>query len=248
MTINASGRPAGHPSGMRGPVPSGALPAGAAPAGVLTAETVLGPAPASPATATAVDSTAGGGRSVALTFDDGPAPEDTRALLAVLRRHQVRAVFCLWGDHVEAHPEVVREIVRDGHELAGHSMHHDDMSDWEPERIRADLRQTNAVIAQVVPGVPVPWFRAPYGNWGRTPEVAAALGMQPLGWRLAVGDWEPPGTDELVRRVMEGVTPGAVVLLHDGGGDRSQTVAAVDRIIPELRADGWHFDQPARRA
>ncbi|WP_377271434.1 polysaccharide deacetylase family protein [Peterkaempfera sp. SMS 1(5)a] len=244
MTIHASGRPAGYPTGIRGTVPHGALPAAAA----AEATTVLGPAPTSPATATAVDSTANGGRSVALTFDDGPDPRDTRELLAVLRKHQVRAVFCLWGDHVEAHPEVVREIVRDGHELAGHSMHHDDMSDWEPERIRADLQQTNNAIAQVVPGVPVHWFRAPFGSWGRTPEVAASLGMQPLGWRLAVGDWDPPGTDELVRRVKEGVTPGAVVLLHDGGGDRSQTVAAVDRIIPELRAGGWHFDQPARRA
>ena len=97
-----------------------------------------------------------------------------------------------------------------------------------------------------VSGVRIRYFRAPYGSWGRTPTVAAQLGMQPLGWRLAVGDWEPPGTDELVRRLAEGITPGAVVLLHDGGGDRSQTVETVDRIIPRLRAKGWRFDLPAR--
>ncbi|WP_306191792.1 hypothetical protein [Streptomyces sp. MK5] len=72
--------------------------------------------------------------------------------------------------------------------------------------------------------------------------------MRPLGRRLAVGDREPPGTDELVRRLREGTTPGAVVLLHDGGGDRRQTVEAVDRIIPEFRAAGRRFDMPARRA
>jgi peptidoglycan/xylan/chitin deacetylase (PgdA/CDA1 family) len=71
--------------------------------------------------------------------------------------------------------------------------------------------------------------------------------MQPLGWRLAISDWEPTEPDELERRLAEGVTPGAVVLLHDGGGDRGPTVEAVDRIIPRLRAEGWHFDLPARR-
>ena len=68
--------------------------------------------------------------------------------------------------------------------------------------------------------------------------------MRPLGWRLAVGDWDPPGADELVHRIRTGVTPGAVVLLHDGGGDRSATVEAVDRAIPILQADGWRFSLP----
>jgi peptidoglycan/xylan/chitin deacetylase (PgdA/CDA1 family) len=164
----------------------------------------------------------------------------------VLRKHPVEAVFCLWGNHVREHPELMQRIVRAGHVLCNHTMHHDDMGTWPADRIRTDLQQTSAVIHQAAPGVPIRYFRAPYGSWGQTPTVAAQLGMQPLGWRLAVGDWEPPGTDELVRRLEEGVTPGAVVLLHDGGGDRSQTVEAVDRIIPRLRARGWRFDLPAR--
>ncbi|MFD1828444.1 polysaccharide deacetylase family protein [Streptomyces desertarenae] len=200
------------------------------------------------ATAAVVDSTRHGGRTLALTFDDGPDPTDTPRLLAVLRKHRVKAVFCLWGEHVRQHPELVRAIVRGGHTLCNHTMRHDDMSTWSPEDVRADLEATNAEIRKAAPGAPVRYFRAPYGSWGGTPEVAAELGMQPLGWRLAVGDWEPPGTGELVRRVVEGVTPGAVVLMHDGGGDRSQTVEAVDRIVPLLRAEGWRFDRPARRA
>ncbi|MGC4807580.1 polysaccharide deacetylase family protein [Micromonospora sp. DT233] len=192
-----------------------------------------------------VETVAGGGRVLGLTFDDGPNPVDTPRLLDVLRRHRVTAVFCLWGDHVEAHPEVVRRIVADGHVLGNHGMRHDDMGAWPPERIAADLRATDAAIRRAVPDAPIPYFRAPYGAWGCSPAVAAGLGMRPLGWRLAVGDWDPPpGTDEIARRLLDGVTPGAVVLLHDGGGDRSRTVAAVDRVVPVLRAQGWRFALP----
>ena len=198
-------------------------------------------------TSAIVDSTRHGGNTVAPTFDDGPNPVDTPRLLAVLREHHVKATFCLWGEHVEANPGLVRAIVAGGHTLCNHTMRHDDMSTWTPDRVRADLRQTSAAIHRAAPGVPIRYFRAPYGSWGGTPEVAAGMGMQPLGWRLDIADWEPPGTEELVRRLEGGITPGAVVLLHDGGGDRSQTVEAVDRIIPMLKAEDWRFDRPARR-
>lgn len=196
---------------------------------------------------TVVDSTRSGGLSVGFTFDDGPNPPDTLRLLDVLREHHVKAVFCLWGDHVRRHPEIVRQIVADGHTLCNHSMHHDDMATWSAEQIRADLLETSAAIRAAVPGAHIPYFRAPYGSWGLTPTVAADLGMQALGWRLAIGDWDPPGTAELIRRLREGITPGAVVLMHDGGGDRSQTVDAVDAVIPALRSEGWHLSLPARR-
>ncbi|MFF4122181.1 polysaccharide deacetylase family protein [Microbispora rosea] len=205
------------------------------------------PALADNPTPTVVDSTRGGGLSVGFTFDDGPNPPDTLRLLDVLREHHAKAVFCLWGEHVRQHPEVVRRIVTDGHTLCNHGMRHDDMAAWPAERIRADLLETSAAIRAAVPGAHIPYFRAPYGSWGQTPTVAADLGMQALGWRLAIGDWDPPGTAELIRRLREGITPGAVVLMHDGGGDRSQTVDAVDTVIPALRSEGWHLSLPARR-
>ncbi|MEU4569118.1 polysaccharide deacetylase family protein [Micromonospora sp. NPDC023956] len=203
-------------------------------------------APVRPVSADVVDTARGGGRTLSLTFDDGPNPTDTPRLLGVLRRHRIAAVFCLWGEHVDDHPDVVRRIVADGHALCNHGMRHDDMGSWPPARIAADLRETNDAIRRAVPGARIRYFRAPYGAWGQTPAVAASLGMRPLGWRLAVGDWEPPGTDELVRRLLDGVTPGAVVLMHDGGGDRRQTVDAVDRVVPVLRAWRWRFTLPAR--
>ncbi|MFI7546685.1 polysaccharide deacetylase family protein [Actinoplanes sp. NPDC049599] len=205
------------------------------------------PAHAGGPTAVVVDTARGHGDVVSFTFDDGPNPADTLRLLDVLRHRRVRAVFCLVGDQVRAHPEVVRRIAAGGHLLCNHSLHHDDLGPLTPEQIRADLTETSALIRQAVPHARIPYFRAPYGSWGQSPQVAAALGMQPLGWRLAITDWEPPGTDVLVQRLRDGITPGAVVLMHDGGGDRSQTVAAVDRIIPELRAQGWRFTLPRRR-
>lgn len=217
---------------------------------VLTTGLVLGLAagPAQASETKIVDSTRHGGRTVAFTFDDGPNPVDTPRLLKVLRKHHVKATFCLWGDFVEQHPEIVRAIVAHGHVLCNHTMHHEDLATWTPEQIEADLRQTSAAIRRAVPWAPpIRYFRAPYGSWGQSPEVAAKLGMTPLGWRLTIADWEPPGTDVLVQRLREGITEGAVVLLHDGPNDRGQTVDAVDRIIPELRAKGWRFDLPAKR-
>jgi peptidoglycan/xylan/chitin deacetylase (PgdA/CDA1 family) len=203
------------------------------------------PAQAHRATTDVVETAQGQGNVVSFTFDDGPNPTDTPRLLSVLRKHRVKAVFCLWGDHVKEHPALVRQIVAQGHILCNHSMHHDNMGTWTADQIRADLAETSAAIRSAVPRARIPYFRAPYGAWGESTTVAAELGMQPLGWRLAISDWEPPGTDELVRRLVEGVTPGAVVLMHDGGGDRSQTVEAVDRVIPMLRADGWRLTRPA---
>ena len=181
---------------------------------------------------------------VALTFDDGPNPPDTVALLDVLAREQVPAVFCLVGVQVEAHPDLVRRIVDDGHVVANHSWQHDDLGQLSPDAVRDDLQRTLDAIHAVVPGVPVPFFRAPYGHWGRTIEVAAELGMRALEWQLAVEDWDPaPPADVLVER-LGAVEPGGVVLLHDGGGDRSATVEAVARVAPRLRAAGWSFTVP----
>ncbi len=192
-----------------------------------------------------LDRAEGAGRVLSLTFDDGPDLRATPRLLDVLAAHAVPAVFFLWGDHVRDHPAVVRSLCAAGHVLGNHSMHHDDLASWSSDDVRADLLEMNAAIAAAAPGAPVHWFRAPYGSWGASPDVAAALGMQPLGWQLAVEDWEPTGVDELVRRLESGIEPGGVVLLHDGGGDRTQTVDAVERLLPRLLSGGWSFTLPA---
>jgi peptidoglycan-N-acetylglucosamine deacetylase len=200
-----------------------------------------------PPTATIVDATGLAGRTSALTFDDGPDPQNTPLLLKVLRRNHVRAVFCLIGEQARRYPGLVRRILAEGHVLCNHSRNHDNLSTWTPEQIRADLLETNAAIRAAAPWARIPYFRAPFGAWGESANVAAELGMQPLGWRLAIADWEPPGTDVLIERILTGLTEGAVILMHDGGGDRIQTIEAVASVVPQLRSQGWRFTLPARR-
>lgn len=197
------------------------------------------------ADATIVDSTASGGQTVAFTFDDGPNPPNTTDLLNVLAQHDVTAVFCLIGQNVQQNPQVVQQIVAAGHVLCNHSMSYDDMGSWSPDQIRQSIEQTNAAIQAAAPGAEVKYFRAPNGSWGQSPQVAAELGLQPLGWRLTINDWEPSSPDQLADRLRQGIIPGAVVCMHDGGGDRSATVQAVNTVIPELKAQGWTFDLPA---
>ena len=190
------------------------------------------------------------GQVAALTFDDGPNPLDTPRLLEVLRENHVKAVFCLWGDYVVQNPDLVRQIVAAGHTLCNHTMHHDNLADWSPEAIRADLEQTSAAIHAIVPHEDIPYFRAPYGSWGASPQVAAELGMQPLGWAVTIEDWETQDADVLADRLETRIrqNPGGVVLMHDGPTMyRSGTVEAVARVVPELKAEGWRFVQPAKQ-
>ncbi len=204
-----------------------------------------------PVRAQIVTQTRAKGLVAALTFDDGPNPNDTPRLLEVLKENRVKAVFCLWGEYVRQYPQLVRDIAADGHILCNHTMYHDNLAEWTPEQIRADLQATNAAIREAVPRARIPYFRAPYGAWGaHSPRVAAELGMQALGWVVSIEDWETQDADVLAQRLEDRIraNPRAVVLLHDGPVmDRSGTVEAVARVVPELRADGWRFTLPARR-
>ncbi|NAZ85794.1 polysaccharide deacetylase family protein [Kineococcus sp. T90] len=190
----------------------------------------------------------GAGQSVALTFDDGPHGADTERLLDVLRAYRVKAVFCLQGDQVAADPDLVRRIAAEGHTLCNHSVRHDDLGTATAAQVRADLEATNALIRWAVPDAEIPYFRAPYGSWGVSARVAQRLDMEPLGWTFAVEDWEEPGAEVIAQRVRERLQPRSVILMHDGGGDRSGTVDAVETLIPELRLAGWRFTLPAKRA
>lgn len=187
---------------------------------------------------------AGSADTVALTFDDGPSTTYTPQVLDVLAEHQVRATFCLVGSQARRFPALVRRIVAEGHALCNHSMNHDNLSTWTDERIRADLAGTTQMIQAAAPDAPVPYFRAPYGSWGRSATVAAQLGMARLGWTVDPRDWSRPGVDAIVQAVRTQLRPGGIVLMHDAGGDRSQTVQALDRLLPQLREEGWTFVFP----
>ncbi|MEV4753722.1 polysaccharide deacetylase family protein [Micromonospora sp. NPDC049559] len=175
--------------------------------------------------------------AVALTFDDGPHPTWTPKILEQLRTQQVKATFCLVGTRVRKNPELVAQIVREGHTLCNHSWAHDLRLGKKPEaQIRADLDQTNREIRRAVPGVRIPFYRQPGGEW--TPSVvhvAKALGMVPLHWDVDPRDWDKPGAPLITKRISTTTRSGSIVLLHDGGGDRSATLAACPAVIGELK-------------
>ncbi|MET7706081.1 polysaccharide deacetylase family protein [Micromonospora sp. NPDC005413] len=178
-----------------------------------------------------------GVRPVALTFDDGPSPAWTPKVLDQLRAAKVTATFCVVGREVQRHPELVRRIVREGHQLCNHSWRHDlDLARRPVAEIQADLARTNKAIRTAAPGAKVSFYRQPGGRW--TPEVlgvAKKLGMRPLHWSVDPQDWDKPNAATIGKRVHTATRPGAIVLLHDGGGNRAATLAACPHLIADLK-------------
>jgi peptidoglycan/xylan/chitin deacetylase (PgdA/CDA1 family) len=185
------------------------------------------------------------GPTVALTFDDGPDPRWTPTVLDLLRKHRIRATFCLVGVHVADHPELVRRIAADGHALCNHSWSHDEAMQRRPAAsVRADLERTSRAIAAAA-GRPPRYYRAPAGNWA--PSAVAEADRQRLrllGWNVDPYDWRRPPAGEIARRVLAGAGPGAIVLLHDGYGARANTVAALRTLLPALAAKQLRFSTP----
>lgn len=187
-----------------------------------------------------------GAPACALTFDDGPDPRTTPALLDCLAGHGIRAVFAVIGERILAPggADILRRTVAEGHVLCSHSTSFADMGDWPADRVRADLERNHRIIQDVVPGVAVPYWRAPNGSWGVTAEVAAELGMRPLGVVNTILDWQTQDVATLTANLRAAMRPGELVLCHDGGGDRRGTLAAVETVVAERLAAGWRFTLP----
>ena len=185
------------------------------------------------------------GNAVALTFDDGPDPRWTPQVLDLLRANHVHATFCLIGRSARAHPALVRRIVAEGNALCDHTWDHDErLPDASAAHVQAEIRSAAVAIESASGGVWPRYFRAPGGNWSPA-ELAQAgvLGMRPLAWSVDPRDWSRPGTPHILRAILS-ARPGDVVLCHDGGGDRAQTVAALARALPVLRGRGLSFVLP----
>ncbi|MEU0132981.1 polysaccharide deacetylase family protein [Streptomyces sp. NPDC006296] len=187
-----------------------------------------------------------GSDAMVLSFDDGPDPRYTPDILATLRRYDVRAMFFVCGEMAAEHPDLLREAADDGHVVGNHSWSHPLMPKLSRGAVRDELGRTSEVIEKAL-GAPPLWYRAPYGAWNRNSfEIGAALGMEPMAWTVDTLDWTTPGTGTIVRRVAKGAAPGVVVLSHDAGGNRSQSVAALRRYLPALIEKGYRPTVPRR--
>jgi peptidoglycan/xylan/chitin deacetylase (PgdA/CDA1 family) len=180
--------------------------------------------------------------AVALTFDDGPWPKDTLRVLRILRDRRVPATFFMVGYLIERYPEIVRRVERAGMTIGTHSWSHPYLTpfvDLTPHRIQTEIERPAELLREGF-GIETTLFRAPAGSYDRRVlRLARDAGMRLVQWSVDPDDYRDTATPrEIARRVLRSVRPGSVVLLHDGGGGQSSTVAALPRIIRGIRAMG----------
>ena len=187
-------------------------------------------------------------RTIALTFDDGPDPVWTPRILDVLRRNHVHATFFVVGTQAVAHPELVRRIVAEGHQLGIHTFTHPDLARLAPWQRSLELRETQLAVAGAA-GVTTALLRPPYSSendalddadWSVLEQADAAGYVTVLSTQDAE-DWQRPGADRILANATPHGHAGQIVLMHDAGGDRSQTVAALGSLVPRLKARGFTF-------
>jgi peptidoglycan-N-acetylglucosamine deacetylase len=179
-------------------------------------------------------------KPVALTFDGGPSGY-TPKIARILKRKHATATFFWVGSRTFGWEKVVRRVSDRGHEIANHSWFHDDLTMFSADAVRRDLARTNRRLARLTGERPT-IFRPPYGAVNQqVRQVASDLGLRTVIWDADSLDWTGPGCEQIVRLVLDRVHPGAIVLLHDGGGNRTQTVCALPKIIRKLRARNYRF-------
>lgn len=175
--------------------------------------------------------------SVALTFDDGPSATFTPQVLDVLRRYDVKATFFVVGSQAAAHPGLVRRIVREGHHIGNHTWDHYALPNLDDNGFRVEVDQTQALLRTFTPKATC--IRPPFGRVdARSRAAMRARGLQVMRWSVDSDDWKRPGADVIVANLLAGAEPNAVLLLHDGGPDMSQTVAALPALIEGIHARG----------
>ncbi|MFC9282652.1 polysaccharide deacetylase family protein [Streptomyces collinus] len=189
----------------------------------------------------------GRGRRMMLTYDDGPNPAYTPHILDTLAKYRVRAMFFVCGECVVDNKELLARMADEGHVVGNHTWTHPLLTSLDRGQIRSEMERTSDIIEDAY-GERPQWFRAPYGAWNRAAfQLGAEMGMEPMAWTVDTTDWETPGTGIIVDRVESGAAPGTVVLSHDAGGDRSQSVHAIREYLPYLLDSGYHLVVPPRR-
>ncbi|MFA5307216.1 MAG: polysaccharide deacetylase family protein [Candidatus Babeliales bacterium] len=178
---------------------------------------------------------------VALTYDDGPRPPTTQAVLEVLAQHHVPATFFLIGRHAELHPALVKKIYSAGHELGNHTYSHPYLIFKSARYVRNQIEKTDNIIRSCGYKKEI-YFRSPHGmklfadSWALKKMKRKNILFDTVAW-----DWTSPGVEKIVHNVMKDVHPGSIILLHDGCGDKHDVVEASDIIITRLKEQGYQF-------
>lgn len=189
-----------------------------------------------------------GDKVIALTFDDGPWDSSTSAILDILKENDAKATFFTVGQKISGHEDLVKRAADEGHEIGTHTWDH---AEGSGKGVSLILMSTDERKQEVEKGMQAIkdatgkdaslMFRSPGGNFDAS--VASDLSSQinaEIGWNIDTGDWQKPGTDVIAQRI-ESAGPGEIILMHDGGGDRSETVAALKQALPKLKEEGYRF-------
>ncbi len=187
---------------------------------------------------------------IALTFDDGPDPAYTGKILDILKQKQAPATFFIVGENGQANPDLLKREIAEGHEIGNHTFTHPNISDISHRQFALELSATQRLLESIVTRQ-THLFRPPYAEDVEpdTPdqvqplELATELGYITVGMLIDPGDWQRPGVDQIVQKTLQDAKRGTgnIVLLHDSGGDRVQTIEALPKIIDALRQNGFQL-------
>ncbi|SDH50686.1 Peptidoglycan/xylan/chitin deacetylase, PgdA/CDA1 family [Aneurinibacillus thermoaerophilus] len=180
---------------------------------------------------------------IALTFDDGPHPVYTAKLLNILDKYHAKATFFVVGQRAKWYPRVIRDINRRGHEIGNHTFTHPRMKNITTARLRDEIRKTDQVIYSLI-GKHPRFFRPPGGEVTYTVLLSSTKQKHPVviwSYHQDTRDWAHPGIDYIVNKVTSGAKPGDIILFHDSGIDQTQTLLAVEKILPILSKKGYKF-------
>lgn len=178
---------------------------------------------------------------VALTYDDGPNPEYTKKLVKLLDKLGVKATFFTIGKEIEAYPQVIKQLVKSGHEVGNHSYSHQKMIWKTPKFIAEEINQTDELLRQLGVENEI-LFRSPFGFKRLTlPYILKQQKKKNILWSLDPKDYQESNPEIIAQRILENIKPGAIILLHDGGGDRTATINATEIVIHKLQAQGYRF-------
>jgi polysaccharide deacetylase family sporulation protein PdaB len=180
---------------------------------------------------------------IALTFDDGPDPRETPEILDILRKYNAEATFFVLGQQAHKYPDILRREVSEGHELANHSFTHRDLRHLSRIEITQEISKLDDEIFANT-GQHTKLFRPPGGYYNKKiVETAEQAGYTVVLWTWYQDskDWSKPGVQKIVTKVISNAHPGDIILFHDRISGRSQTVMALNRILPELQKQGYQF-------
>lgn len=178
---------------------------------------------------------------VALTFDDGPDPKYTAQILDSLAKYNAKATFFVIGEEAERYPELIKREAREGHEIANHTYRHHFRDGHSPSILKRELDKSAKVIKDLT-GYSPSLFRPIAGYYDEEiidTAISGGYNVILWSWHQETRDWSRPGANKIVQSVISDARPGDVIIFHDAGGDRTQTVKAIEKILEILYRDGY---------